>query len=181
MLASAAMLLPAGDKEALQRLDFQHARSLHHIAVHPQPVEEFLQKERIRDHESIYAGCFFDEPCRTIDNVLSRFALTGIGMLPLGSGFPLPGFNRIHFLGVGEGAERDFIEKRLNNGRTGKQQLLCGILRRGALSDPDLFSFRIILSSAVGEDPGFQFSAHRGIKTGRGIISLCAFLRLTGT
>ena len=70
MLASAAMLLSAGDKEAFQRLDFQHARALHHIAVNPQPVEEFLQKERICDYDGFRTGYLFDEPFRAINDVL---------------------------------------------------------------------------------------------------------------
>ena len=181
MLASAAMLLSAGDEEALQWLDFQHARTLHHIAVNPKPVEKFLQKERISDYDGFRTGYLFDEPFRAINDVLSGFALAGIGMLPLGSGFPLPGFDRIQFFGVGERAERDFIEKRFHNRSAWEQQLPRSILSGDALSDPDLFSLGVVLPSAVGQDPGFHFSAHCGIKTGRGIASLCAFLRLAGT
>ena len=102
-------------------------------------------------------------------------------MLPLGSCLPLPGFDRIQFFSVGKGAKRDFIEKRFHNRSAGEQQLLRSILSGDALSDPDLFSLGIVLPSAVWQDPGFQFSTHRGIKTGRGIAPLCAFLRLAGT
>ena len=56
MLASAAVLLPPGDQEALEGLDLHNAGPLDHETVDTQPVQQFTKEQRIGDQKAVPAA-----------------------------------------------------------------------------------------------------------------------------
>jgi hypothetical protein len=175
------MLLSAGNEKPFQRLNFHDTGALHHKTVYPQPVEELLEKERIGNHDCLCIPDLFNDFFSTLDDSLSGFDLTRVCMLSLSSGFPLPCFRRVLSVCIGEGTERNFIQKRVDYRGTREQNLICSILRRHAFSPQDLFSVGVISPPVIREDCRFQLSMHSSVKTGRRIGALYGFFRLADT
>ena len=127
MLAAAAVLIPSGDDDFLQRLELEQTTPLDHIVADAKTVKKLRQEQGIADEQGISTGLFqlADQGIGTLDDLFSGFRLARIRRLSLSGGFSQPLLNRELLFGIREGANGNLIQKRLCMNFTGLQNLLA--------------------------------------------------------